>query len=53
MQRRWGRTSFRDRERLEKSPVRSAVLRHSSAFHDCVYALMHESRETVLFTKTL
>ncbi len=32
MQRRWGRTSFRDRERLEKSPARSAVLRHSSAF---------------------
>ena len=32
MQRRWGRTSFRDRERLEESPARSAVLRHSSAF---------------------
>jgi len=32
MQRRWGRTSFRDRERLEKSPARSAVLRHSSEF---------------------
>jgi hypothetical protein len=32
MQRRWGRTSCRDRERLEKSPARSAVLRHSSEF---------------------
>ena len=48
MQRRWGRTSFRDRERLEKSPAHS-VFAIAANLNDCVYALMREARETVLF----